>query len=207
MAYKTDYDAWSTADHDDLWVFDKLIVARKAGHSCGTRGMVIPENGMYCIRPVTNFKGMGALARIEYRKKDDEMMDIHPGEFWVEMFSGTHVSVDYINGEQFLTVAGYRNGSDPLHKFRYWTKERHYLPLPKFLAGLASRHPVVNCEFIGGKLVEVHLRPNPDFLWGNSKVIAVWKDEEMPKIPEGMRYIEDPVPEEHRLGIIIDYIQ
>lgn len=199
-----DEDVWKFIDDEDIWIFDKLIVARKSGHICGSRSFEIPESGMYCIRPVTNFKGHSLNSRIEYREKGDKMMDIHPGEFWVKKFNGLHVSVDYIGGEQALTVAGYRNQSDPLHRFNYWVKEKHYLPLPKMLHGFVDKYPVINCEYIGGKLVEIHLRQNPDFLWGNTRMIPVWDVEQLDNIPSGFRYIPDNPPEEKRLGMLID---
>jgi hypothetical protein len=200
----TDQHVWGFIDDEDTWIFCKLIVARRAGHVCGSRGFAIPESGMYCVRPVTNFEGLSKNARIEYREKGDWVMDIHPGEFWVKKFNGLHVSVDYMGGEQVLTVAGYRNQSDPLYRFNYWVKEKHYLPLPKMLHSFVDKYPVINCEYIGGKLVEIHLRQNPDFLWGNTRMIPVWDIEQLENIPEGFRYIPDNPPEEKRLGILID---
>lgn len=200
----TDNDVWNLIDDEDTWIFDKLIVARKSGHVCGSRSFEIPESGMYCIRPVTNFKGHSLGARFEYREKGDKMMDIHPGEFWVKKFEGTHVSVDYIDGEQSLTVAGYRKLDDELYRFNFWVKENHYLPLPEFLNGFIKKYPVINCEFVGRKLIEIHLRQNPDFLWGNSRMIPVWDIKQLEKIPDGFRYIADNPPEEKRLGMLID---
>jgi len=200
----TDEDVWNLIDDQDVWIFDKLIIARKSGHLCGSRSFKIPESGMYCIRPVTNFQGHSLGARFEYRQKGDPMLDIHPGEFWVKKFQGTHVSVDYINGEQALTVAGYRKLDDELYRFNYWTKEKHFLPLPSILENLAKKYPVINCEFIGGQLVEIHLRQNPDFLWGNSRMIPVWDIKQLEKIPPGFRFIPDDPPEEKRLGMLVD---
>lgn len=199
----TDYDVWKFTDDEDIWIFDKLIVARRSGHVCGSRGFSIPESGMYCIRPVTNFKGHSLGARFEHREKGDTMMDIHPGEFWVKKFQGTHVSVDYINGEQHLTVAGYRRQTNELYQFDYWVKENHYLPLPEILHGFINKYTVINCEFIGGKLIEIHLRENPDFLWGNSRMIPVWDTEQLDDIPPGFRFIPDNPPEERRLGLLV----
>lgn len=200
----TDQDVWGFIDDEDTWIFCKLIVARRAGHVCGSRGFAIPQSGMYCVRPVTNFEGLSKDARIEYREKGDWMMDIHPGEFWVEKFTGQHVSVDYLGGEQALTVAGYRNQSDPLYRFYYWVKEDYYLPLPEMLSDFVDKYPVINCEYIGGKLVEIHLRPNQDFIHGNTRMIPVWDEKQLEEIPPGFRYIPDNPPEEKRLGMFID---
>ena len=72
------------------------------------------------------------------------------------------------------------------------------------LHSFVDKYPVINCEYIGGKLVEIHLRQNPDFLWGNTRMIPVWDIEQLENIPEGFRYIPDNPPEEKRLGILID---
>lgn len=200
----TDQDIWREIDVEDSWIFDKFLVARRSGHICGSRGFQITESGMYCIRPIMNFEGHGYGARIEYRAKGDWMMDIHPGEFWVQKFNGQHVSVDYVSGQQSLTVAGYRKHDDELYRFNYWVKENYYLPLPEFLKNFADKYPVINCEFIGGKLIEVHLRHNPDFVWGNNRMIPVWDECQLENIPNGFRYIPDNGTEEKRLGILVD---
>lgn len=200
----TDKDVWNFIDDEDAWIFDKLIVARKSGHICGSRSFEIPESGMYCIRPVTNFEGHSLGARFEYRQKGDLMLDIHPGEFWVKRFNGVHVSVDYIDGKQELTVAGYRKQDDEIYRFNYWTKENYFLPLPSFIQHFVGKYPVINCEFIGGKLIEIHLRQNPDFLWGNSRMIPVWNIKQLEKIPPGFRFIPDDPPEEKRIGVLVD---
>lgn len=199
----TDQEVWKMIDDEDLWIFDKLIIAKRSGHECGSRGFKIQKTGLYCIRPVTNFEGHGHSARIEHRQENDWMMDIHPGEFWVEKFNGTHISVDYVNGKQKLTVAGYRNELNPLYKFDFWQKIKFDLPLPKMLAKIAKKYPVVNCEFIGKKLIEVHLRENPDFAWGNSEMIPVWTKEQLKNIPENYTYISDLGEEEKRIGILV----
>ena len=53
-----------------------------------------------------------------------------------------------------------------------------------------------NCEFIGDKLIEIHLRGNPDFRYNNDSVIPVWEGDDV------NTYIEDN--DYHRLGFIID---
>jgi cell surface protein SprA len=37
--------AWNMCLPEDLWIFDKLIVAKKAGHLCGPRGIPVPKPG------------------------------------------------------------------------------------------------------------------------------------------------------------------
>lgn len=145
---------------------------------------------------------MGYGARIEHRNKGDWMMDIHPGDFWVKKFTGQHVSVDYVNGKQATTVAGYRNNANPLFKFDYWVRESYYLPLPGIFSAIAKKYEFINCEFIGGNLIEVHLRQNPDFVYGNKSMIPVWTEEQALKVPNGYAFIRDTA-EEKRVGIFI----
>ena len=47
------------------------------------------------------------------------------------------------------------------------------------------------CEYIGGKLIEIHLRRNPDFDWGNTQFIPVWRGQDTTP-PQGYRYIDYP---------------
>ena len=74
-------------------IFDKLIVAKKAGHLCGPRGIPVPKPGEYFVKPVINIEGMGEKARVEYLEQDT--CHLHPGEFWCEIFTGEHISIDY----------------------------------------------------------------------------------------------------------------
>ena len=196
----TDYDAWAYAEHDDLWVFDKLIVARKAGHICGPRGMRVPKPGMYMIRPVTNFRGMGLAARRMYIEDTTDHM--HPGEFWCEYFTGDHLSVDYRGFEPVLSVKGEKHPQMPYQRFVSWEKVDETVPLPQMLVRMCLRYKFVNCEFIGGKLIEIHLRGNPDFRHGNSKAIAVWPGDSV-QPPEGFRFIRD-TDEDDRIGLFVN---
>ena len=66
MNSSPEMNAWSNCALEDLWIFDKLIVAKKAGHLCGPRGIPVPSPGKYFVRPVINIDGMGEKARIEY---------------------------------------------------------------------------------------------------------------------------------------------
>ena len=52
-------------------------------------------------------------------------------------------------------------------------------------------HEVVNCEFIGDKLIEVHLRHNPDFEGNIMEFIPVWEGEDT-TAPNGYKYREYP---------------
>ena len=63
------------------------------------------------------------------------------------------------------------------------------IDLPEFLQDWD--YEWLNCEFIGDKLIEVHLRRNEDFAGGISHFIPVW-DRDPIEPPEGYKYIEYP---------------
>jgi len=185
-------DEWSSIHPQDLWIYNKLQVSRVLGYECGPMGHIVPRPDFYIVRPCINFMGMGRHARIEYLEGDTE--HLHPAEFWCEVFEGEHISVDYYKGQQELTVKGVRDPQDPLYKWKKWYKVDRVIPLPKLLQNLDYNW--INCEFIGNKLIEIHLRGNPDFRYNNDSVIPVWEGDSV------NTYIEDT--EYHRLGFIID---
>ena len=55
---------------------------------------------------------------------------------------------------------------------------------------LRGNYEWINCEFIDNKLIEVHFRRNPDFRYGNSVAVPVWKDQDIQKI-DNLVFIED----------------
>ena len=198
----TDYGAWQKSPDEDLWVFDKLILSRKCGYLCGPRGFRVPKPGNYIVRPISNIEGMGIGAEITYL--EFETMSIPNGFFWSEIFSGDHISVDYVDGEPSLSVIGYTDPQKPLQRFIYWKKIENSIPLPSILHPAATRHRVINCEFIGGKLIEAHLRPNPDFSYGNTAMIPVWPGHST-EPPRGFRFIEDHDEwDSQRVGIFVN---
>ena len=195
-----DTDVWPQCPNEDLWVFDKLIVARKSGHVCGPHGVNVPSPGMYIVRPCVNLMGMGRSAEFQYieNKTDDIMKD---GMFWSEIFSGRHLSVDYIDGEQVLCVEGIKRPGDPLWRWREWKKVEDVVPLPEILTPLKSRHKTFNIEMIGGKIIEIHLRLNPDFRDRDvTSIIPVFKGDIVSHV-KGYRYVSDPA--DNRLGFFV----
>lgn len=192
--------SWINCNPEDLWIFDKLIVARLSGHTCGPSGVPVPKRGHYFVRPISNIEGMGKDARIEYL--DGSTCHLHPGEFWCEVFEGEHISIDYNGYKPILSVVGERDKNRPHQRFTKWEKTEKTYPLPSFIGFIPLRYKTINCEFIGGKLIEIHLRGNPDFMHGNSSMIPLWKNEVDPK-PEGYRFISDEGTELERLGIYV----
>jgi hypothetical protein len=180
-------DEWNQIHPKDLWVYNKLILSRILGYTCGPSGTDVPKSDFYIVRPCMNLLGMGRLSRIEYIEKSTD--DFHPSEFWCELFEGDHISIDYENQKQKLTVLGTRDSKSPLYKWKKWEKINKKIEFPDILKNLYGYYRWINCEFIGNKLIEVHFRRNPDFRHENTEVIPVWNDDNE-KIYKDYRYIE-----------------
>jgi hypothetical protein len=63
--------------------------------------------------------------------------------------------------------------------------------LPDILKKFANKYEWINCEYIGGKLIEVHFRHNEDFEGGITHFIPVWEGETIDP-PDDYRYREYP---------------
>ena len=184
----TDEDLyWLTANPDELWVMDKLILSRKMGYKCGPVGLDVPKPDYYIVRPCVNMIGLGLGASIEWI--DRETMHLPVGHFWCEVFTGPHLSVDYHYGKSCLVVQGFKD-EDTLTRWNKWVRFDAEVSLPKILEPFKDKE-YINCEFIGGNLIEVHFRSNPDFKNDIQEFIPVWEGEDI-NPPKGYRYIEDP---------------
>jgi hypothetical protein len=178
-------DEWQNIHPSDLWVYNKLFLSRVLGYTCGPAGTTVPKPDFYIVRPSFNLLGMGRFARREWINKRTD--DIHPAEFWCEIFEGEHLSVDFHEKKSKLVVLGTRDSIDPYYKWKKWEKVDISIDFPEILLDLKGNYEWINCEFINGKLIEVHFRQNPDFRYNNSVAIPVWDDEKY----ENMKFIED----------------
>ena len=131
---------------------------------------------------------MSRFARKEWIEKRTD--DMHPSEFWCEIFEGEHLSVDYHNQQQDLAILGIKNEDDPIHQWSKWEKVNIIVDFPEVLKNLTKNYEWINCEFIGGHLIEVQFRRNPNFRYGNSVAIPVWEGRNVEN-PEGYRFIYD----------------
>jgi hypothetical protein len=192
-------DEWNSIHSDDLWVYNKLILNHRLRHLCGPTGVPVPYSGYYIVRPSINLLGMGRFSRIEWIDKDTE--HFHPSEFWCEIFEGPHLSVDFQNKEPRLVVLGERDTDDELYRWKKWTKIDQHVNFPSILNSLKGDYEWINCEFIGNHLIEVHFRRNPDFRYGNTVAIPVWKGDRPQKIGD-LTFIEDK--DYLRKGFFID---
>lgn len=178
---------WQTADANEIWVYDKLILSRKLGYACGPVGIDVPVPAWYIVRPCVNIMGLGLGAKKMHLTK--YTIDLDPGHFWCEWFDGRHLSVDYEYGKQVLCVEGFKS-EDTFTKWDKWIATDDQIPFPKVLEQFVNK-PNVNCEFIGGILMEVHFRSNPDFEQDIKEFIPVWQGQTT-EPPNGYRYIDYP---------------
>lgn len=191
-----DSDTWKK--YPNLrWTFNKLELSLRLGYICSPSGIIPPYNGEYCIRPIYNLGGMGAGAKIQYLS-NNKIPDIPAGYFWCEKFSGPHISVDYSKeNEQWKPVfscQGYRDKNNPLYKFDRWKKIKNpNYELPQFIKDIDADK--LNIEFIGDKIIEIHLRHGSDFPKNSTEIIPLWSDMEKEKVQstltEDWTYIEN----------------
>jgi len=171
-----DYQIWNSTCDEDLWIYDKLILSKKLKYLCGPVCVEPPKSDYYIIRPCVNICGMGKGAYIKYLDSKLEYDHLPAGYFWCEMFGGKHYSVDFVNKKQQLTTEGTRKLDDPLWKWSKWKKVNKKFAYPDILNTLVDKYTTINCEFIGDKLIEVHLRPNND-MDDYDEIIPVWAED------------------------------
>ncbi len=187
MEYAEDR-VWKNIDPDDIWVLDKLILSRKMYYNCGPVGLDVPRPGYYIVRPCVNMLGLGLGAQKVWIEKSTKHLPV--GYFWCEWFEGRHLSIDYHHGNQVLAVEGHKADST-FTRWDHWVRVSDRIHLPDILDPFVEKHEWINCEYIGGKLIEVHFRHNEDFNGGIVHFIPVWEGQDTTP-PEGYTYREYP---------------
>jgi hypothetical protein len=186
-----DKDVWHKCPTDYLWIYDKLILARKLGYLAAPAGIAVPKPGWYIVRPITNIRMMSRGASKQWLTPEDTDK-IPDGFFWSECFQGRHTSVDFHYGIQTLAVEGFRDDTDRLDRFSRWEKISDSYKFPPVLGELWRLTPWVNVEYIDRKVIEVHLRWNDDFSNHNADVIyPVWQDESSQQ-PKNTKWYASP---------------
>lgn len=182
-----DNEAWKQCHIDDLWIFDKLVLAKKLGYVCGPVGVDVPIPGTYVVRPITNICGMGIGAKKIHIENTTNHLPA--GHFWCETFEGRHLSVDYLHYKQILCVEGVRDPDAELYHWKKWKRVSDVVPVPRIVYSLNQDYRYLNCEFIGDKLIELHLRVNPDFQNDEEILYPVWEGEDITP-PPNMVFVE-----------------
>jgi hypothetical protein len=184
MISVSDRDVYDSCDPEWLWVYDKLIIARKQGVLSAPAGIPVPESAEYIVRPITNIRMMGRGARRMWIQAGDDE-PVPDGFFWSEVLEGPHLSVDYRWGQQVLTVEGHRDDPHRLDRFSRWNRVNTIRPLPTMLHGLHYHQEWINVEYIGSIIIEVHLRFNDDFANHDAdEIVPVWIGQDVTP-PEG----------------------
>lgn len=184
----TEEEVWKSIDPNDCWILDKLILSMKLGYTCGPIGVPVPKPDWYIVRPVVNALGLGLGAEKVWLEASTDHLPL--GFFWCEWFEGDHISVDYSNGKQILAVQGFKD-SDTFTKWKKWEVVDWKKDLPVFLSELSNKYNMINVESIGGKIIEVHFRDNPDFIFNNNIFIPVWEGQST-EPPIGYSYVQYP---------------
>ena len=167
----SDRDVYDACPAQWLWIYDKLVVARRQGIMAAPAGISVPRPGEYIIRPITNIRMMGRGASRQWLDPNDD--DLVPdGFFWSEILQGPHLSVDYHWGQQKLTVQGFRENTARLDRFSRWCRVDADRPLPAMLHDLKYYQEWINVEYIGDHVIEIHLRYNDDF--ANHDADEIW---------------------------------
>ncbi len=157
--------------------FNKLWLAEDLGYECGPSGIAPSKSGYYIVRPIMNLSGMSVGAKKKYIEAGD-LSQTPPGYFWCEWFGGPQYSVTYEWTGVWKQVSCYLGERDEnnLYRFRRWTRidDIEFEPEPLFDEIGGSNVSTLNIEFIGGRIIEVHLRDTPDPKY--EELIPIWKD-------------------------------
>lgn len=171
---KTDPQAFKAYPNDNHW-YDKLHLSRSLGYECGIGSILY--SGVWIVRPRINLDGMGKDAKIGYFEKGTK---IDPAMFYCEVFEGRHITIDYVfkrgQWHQTNTFEGF-NTPDNLVQFRRWMKVNYDYPIPQFLKDVEADH--INIEVKGDRVIEVHLRPNPDPIQYDD-FWPIWSEDQKP---------------------------
>jgi hypothetical protein len=144
-------------------VYNKLFVAESQGIECAPHG-IEPTHYPVFSKPIINIEGMGVGSRAlrdhaEYRRH------YHPGNLWMTLLTGQHVSSDFAVIDGGVRWARHSIGlAGPGGTFDYWSIVAGRLQeLEEYCAAWILEHlrgytGMVNLETIGGKIIEVHLR-------------------------------------------------
>jgi hypothetical protein len=146
--------------------YNKLWLSESLGYTCGPAEIPPKREGWYIIRPIMNLRGMGIGSR-KTRIGSNDISLMAPGEFWCELFCGRHLSVTYVKTDDekgpYHIKHCYEGFKDKAGQFIQWEKTDDAIFAPEWIMReLWPEVEVFNAEFIGNKIIEIHLRDTPD---------------------------------------------
>lgn len=145
--------------------YNKLWLSEQFGYSCGPAGVPPQQSNSYIVRPIMNLSGMGVGSSIT-RINAGDATKVPPGYFWCELFQGRHLSVTYqlLNDKTYQPIHCYEGFKDAQGTFLEWKLIQETIDLPEWIQNPLGQCNVLVCnaEFIGSRLIEVHLRDTPD---------------------------------------------
>lgn len=167
--------------------YNKLFLSNLFGYTCGLDS--IPFTDRWIIRPIQNLEGMGIGANIDTFPLG---YPIPEGKFYCEVFKGRHITIDYqrVNGTwvQGATFEGFKYPNS-LICFQRWASVDYKFDLPLILQTIQV--PNINLELVGGKIIEVHLRCNPDPIQ-YKEYLPIWNQiYSSQNCPPGFKFVAD----------------
>jgi hypothetical protein len=170
----TDEDCYCNYPQYRHW-FNKLWLAEALGYECGPCGVAPKRSDCYIVRPIVNLSGMGIGAEKKYIEAGD-YSQCPPGYFWCQWFEGIQYSVTFTcDSSQWKQVSCWRaeRNTDQLFRFKSWHRQENIsFSLPSLFDELKDVS-TINVEYIGDRIIEVHLRSSPDP--DADELIPVWE--------------------------------
>lgn len=159
----TDEVAWEYF-YEHRWIYNKLDLAIINDIDCGLGG-IYPEKYPVIIKPIINLIGGGFGSK---KINSDEELDKYclPGYFWMEFFTGDHISYDIIIQKgKIVWIEAFKGIILSEGVFDYWERVTDKISsstVKKFKEwislNLVNYTGCLCVETIGGSMIEAHLR-------------------------------------------------
>ncbi len=155
-------------------IHNKLWICESQGVPHGPHGVEPPRFPVFS-KPIFNLRGMGTGGQI-IRSRRAYAAALTPGQMWMPLFTGAHVSSDAVVLRGAITWWRHTTGRPAGHgTFDFWTI--HAEPnrrLERYLCAWIGQYlpdftGVINFETIGGWIIECHLRMAEQWLDLNGK--------------------------------------
>ncbi|NJL78437.1 MAG: hypothetical protein HC917_05540 [Richelia sp. SM2_1_7] len=181
-----DTEVFKLLDVDDTWIYNKYELSKRLGYKTGLKGMY-ESCDKYIVRPVYNLLGMSRGAYVT-----NDISLIPDGFFWCEYFEGIHYSIDYdYCFNPILTLIGHKKELE----FTCWEKIDNTIKCPSIIKEwiLTMKYipERINVEFIGDKIIEIHLRENDEWNDIPNEVTKLYVVNNETLIPTRAIYIEN----------------